>query len=186
MLIGSLWASDHVARRGTLGAIGDKIDDIISFAKSFSGEPQPYSTTKIGVDILNKSGRTLWVAMANGSSWGDFNASLVAQKVKHKDFIQFPTDINQTTMIAIWLTDPKSISIERNVIIKGNWTFSPTPAAVYQIKPGKTIYISVYDDLSVKPQTGPNNGAHGKTRSGLSLANNISKLEKDSYITKIK
>lgn len=186
MICAQLWASDHAPRRGTLQVIGDKIDDVLAFIVSYKGDPKPYSETGVGIELLNKSGKKLWIAIANGGSFGDYDASLNAQPLKEKSSFGFQTNINKHSMLAIWDKDPGAISVSRNIMSKGTWSFSPAPKAVYEIAPGKTIYLSIYSDLSVKPQSGPKNGSLGKTRSGLSLSDNISKLEKDKYITKIK
>ena len=167
-----------IAFLGALGSSHYISADILNAVASFIGDPQPYSKTGYGVEVLNKTGSSIWVTVINaeGLKGADFNYNDPAE-VKANGFFEegsraFKTKIDKKTALAIWAKKPQQIKISKNIISKGTWEVTPKPDWLVEFESGKTAYVTV-DKNGVRPQTGPRGGAAGKTNSGLSLEKNV-------------
>lgn len=153
--------------------------NIINTVASFFGEPKTYEETGIGIEILNKTGKSIWVTVINAQGFKgweyDFNdpVEIKPSGLLEAGSIAFKTNINQKTALAIWQQKPKSIEISNNILSQGTWGITPKPDWLYEVEgEGKTIYVTI-DKNGIRPQTGPRGGNAGKTNSGLSLKQNI-------------
>lgn len=153
--------------------------DIINAVASFFGDPKEYKDTGYGVEVLNKTGKTIWVVVINATDalGTSFNHDRNPVEIKSKGLIEegsraFKTDINRKTALAVWQKKPTKFNVSKNVVKKGTWEVQPKPDWYVEFTPGKTAYVTV-DKSGIRPQTGPRQGKAGKTNSGLSLKNNV-------------
>lgn len=165
-----------------------------------------------GIEIFNKSGKTIYLSLINTTADGKETAVNTAYKLKPRSTLQegkvgYLINIDGPTALAVWLKDPNHYDSKTGenygVLIQENpgntklntkWLFAPTPDAYWEFRgkinsglPGKTIYVTLEikdDKITLRPQTGTNKGKDGKTASGLSLLNNLSDENWDTYVRK--
>ncbi len=126
--------------------------------------------TKIGFELINKSASPLWIAITNG---GDITGKVA--RVGGGRMTRFEIDTKKETEMIVWLKNPGNIALERKWLVGGRVIFDPKPDKIYTFTKGKTIYLTWDMAKFPRPQTGPLRGILGKTDSGLSLANNVTK-----------
>ncbi len=168
-----------IALLGALGSVHYVSADILNAVASFIGEPQPYATTGYGVEVLNKTGNSVWVSVINATGLKGvtftFNdpVEIKSSGLFEEGSRAFKTDIKQKTALAVWSKKPQKIDISKNLVSKGTWAVTPKPDWLIEFATDKTAYVTV-DKNGVRPQTGPRSGKAGKTNSGLSLNQNVS------------
>lgn len=156
--------------------------------KIYNNDPKNYDRkkeTNIGVEILNKKSKDIWVTATNAAGVGGLNFTEQTKKIPKGKSVGFEkVDITQPTEIAVWAVNPnptkgnKFLS-DKNIISEGKWSFksaSGNPFVIAGFTPNKTMYLTIDEERQetrVRPQTGPRGGAAGKTNTDLSLKNNV-------------
>ena len=113
-----------IALLGALGSSHYVSADILNAVASFMGEPQPYSKSGFGVEILNKTGNSIWVTVVNATGMKGANFTFNNPlEIKSNGLFEdgsraFKTDINQKTALAIWQKNPQKINVSKNIIFK--------------------------------------------------------------------
>src|SRR5438552_2218156 len=99
--------------------------------------------TKIGFEVLNKSSKSIWVGLRNGT---EFLSQ--ASQVSPATDLKLEIDISKPTQLFVWLADPGKTDITATYV-------TPPYDMAYSFTPGKTIYITWDKDNFPRPQTGP-------------------------------
>jgi len=144
--------------RADLTDYGNKVKALYEQGKVYAEPAKVYpTTTQTSVEIKNKS--------------GDITVSFLVDGVKYtrndKDTFHVPSQNHKGFTLDI----AKPIQVQ--ILTKGASPLPDGPAIRYNLKPGKTGYVT-WDGQKLRPQTGPAMGRLGKTDTGLTLANNVS------------
>lgn len=157
--------------------------DIYNAIGSLFKEKKSFEESGFGLEVLNKSGSPIWVAVIESEGLGGFDWRLDGPfEVAAKGLFEygnraFKVGIDTKRGLAIWKQRPsETLDASKNIRAKGTWTITPKPDMYVEFgekAKGKTAYVTV-DAKSVRPQTGPRGGKAGMTDSGLSLEKNVS------------
>ena len=150
--------------RADITELLEKAKEIGAEVASLAGPTKAYpKDTDISFEIRNKSDDELFFSIASDGRSIKEDGSFFAEdestwlKVGSKKTAQIPLDISKATAIRI---------------------YNPTTGdeELYTVPNKKTLYLT-WDAKVLRPQTGPGRGFLGKTETGLSIKNNVSKKD---------
>lgn len=132
-------------------------------------------------EIYNKASRPIWFILKNGSRGGEFDPTTAKTtpfkivEVKSGEQRIRDLDPNRVTKLEIFDRDPRAMSLASSQSVTGGKEYTFTL--------GKDIYVT-WDEQGLRPQTGPIRGWAGRTKSGLSLKNNVTRNDIRFEMTK--
>lgn len=112
-------------------------------------------------ELYNKSKENIWVRLKNGNDIVKYQRTEVFSSQPGR-VVQLNPDTNKESHLEVWFDDPEASLYGRK-------------RADYELDlPAKrNLYLTYAPSLNIYPQTGPWKGLLGKTKSGLSLKNNV-------------
>lgn len=128
--------------------------------------------TKVGVEIVNKDTKPIWVLVTNGNDVTRLTEVAGATGfliTRTRPTVDWEVNIDKPTEIKVWLKKPQKkffLGIETG-------SFEPEADQIYRFPQGKTMYLTWDEKKKLRPQTGPAGGKFNKTDSNLSLAKNV-------------
>ncbi len=158
----------------SLGFIGLQAGILDTSPITLFQKATPYSESKIGFELVNKSNRPIWIALTNGDDTTRAVKVDAATKLTRHE-VRFKIDITQPTKMGVWFSNPGTVSFERKYTVVGGKVFKPKPNKVFSFTKGKTLYLTWDKADYARPQTGPLGGTLQKTDSNLSLKDNVKK-----------
>lgn len=159
--------------------------DIYNAIGSLFKEKTPFEQSGFGLEVLNKSGSPIWVAVIQSEGLGGIDWKLEGPfQVLPKGLFEygnraFKVGINTKRGLALWKNNPGTVDASKTITAKGTWTITPKPDTYVEFgdkAKGKTAYVT-YDKNGIRPQTGPRGGKAGMTDSGLSLEKNVNQAD---------
>lgn len=125
----------------------------------------PYDT-RVGFELVNKSGAPLWFALANGEDLAMSSPQKYVFRLDDKAARMFSIDTYDVTMLGIWYNQPDEIAMK-------NPFEASKPPLIYKFTPDKTVYVTFRSNYTLTPETGTLKGKSGRTASHLSLESNV-------------
>ncbi len=149
--------------RADLAGLFKKAKEVVTEAAPIVGKAKVYPTdTKISFEVKNKSNKIVHVAIKSDGTFVEERGSAVFS-VHAGTTKGLTVDINKKTEISVWRTAQPGSASE-------------TAEMTYSVPTGKTLYFT-WDGSILRPQTGPAGGKLGKTDTGMSIKNNVSKTD---------
>ncbi len=155
----------------TVSATIFEADPAIFFKKATE-----YEESGIGLELINKSKRPIWIVARNGE---ELSRPLKVNAItpKYRQGIRLKLDISKPTQLAVWYSDPGTVEYKKTKLLGlgGKPSFVPAPNKLYTFTKNKTLYLTWDEANYARPQSGPKIAFGKKTDSNLSLKRNVKK-----------